>query len=151
MSRTNRRTRKPVKVPCCPYCGKQAVLRDGTAVYARSYGRLWVCQDYPKCDSYVGCHKGTKQPLGRMANKELRMLKMRVHKAFDSLWKSGVMSRSDAYRWLSDQLMIPPQSCHIGMFDEQTCRDAIRFCANTPDKRIQRYVDAAIGATEVGQ
>lgn len=146
MTRRRKRKRKPIKVPCCPYCGKQAVCRDDSVLYAKSYGWIWVCQDYPKCDSYVGCHKGTKQPLGRMANKTLRALKIKVHRVFDPLWKSRTMSRSEAYRWLADQLMIPFNQCHIGMFDEQTCRDAVRLCRHSPEKRIARYADAAINS-----
>lgn len=135
------------KAPTCPYCGSQAVCRDSSTVYGKSYGRVWVCARYPECDSYVGCHRGSRQPLGRMANKELRALKRKVHSAFDSLWKSGVMKRTQAYKWLADELKIPQWSCHIGMFDKETCEEALRICKNSPDKRIERFVELK-GATQ---
>ena len=80
----------------------------------------------------MGCHKaneeyghdGTK-PLGTMANGDLRELRVRVHGFFDGLWRSGVVSRTEAYEWLSEELGIVPDLCHVGMFDEETCRRAL--------------------------
>ena len=73
----------------CPYCGKEAELIDSSVIYGRSYGMAYICFD---CDAYVGTHKGTEKPLGRLANAELRKWKMRAHDAFDPIWKSRKMS-----------------------------------------------------------
>ena len=35
------------------------------------------------------------------------------------------MSRTAAYVWLSEKLGIPTELCHVGMFDEETCRRAL--------------------------
>lgn len=71
----------------CPYCGAEVVLKDATYIYhisqAKSWGKVWVCSNYPKCDAYVGCHKGTSIPLGRLANERLRTLKAEAHRQFD--------------------------------------------------------------------
>lgn len=64
-------------------------------------------------------------PLGRLANKELRAAKQKVHAALDPLWRSGSMKRSDAYALLAEKLGIAPQNCHVGMFDVPTCRAAV--------------------------
>ena len=59
----------------CPYCGAKATLRPSSAVYgdaAKTDGYLYVCDRYPKCDSYVGAHKKTKLPMGTLANGDLR-------------------------------------------------------------------------------
>ena len=58
----------------CPYCGANVVLRDSHFVYHnnKNYGKMWVCSNFPQCDSYVGCHPGTDIPLGRLADSVLR-------------------------------------------------------------------------------
>ena len=123
--------------PICPYCRSTAKLVDSSLVYnGRSYGPAWVCANYPKCDSYVGCHKGTDKPLGRMANKELRVAKSAAHKSFDALWERRVTiskcskkaARTRGYWWLAHQLDIPARECHIRMMDVDLCRRVVEVC-----------------------
>lgn len=114
--------------PLCPYCGSTAVLRDSRMIYKRSYGPIWICPKYPECDSYCGCHKGTKQPLGRLANRELREAKKAAHAVFDRLWKSGEMTRKSAYRWLARKLGMRHYDCHIGEFDLALCQRVVELC-----------------------
>jgi hypothetical protein len=117
----------------CPYCEKPAKLVTGAQMYPYRPDladlRFWDCRP---CDAYVGCHKngsgygdGTR-PLGRLANAELRDAKQMAHRFFDQLWKSGGMKRGSAYAWLADELRIPKQDCHIGMFDVQRCKDVVK-------------------------
>lgn len=114
------RRRRYQPAPVCPYCHKAAQQAPSTAVYGagRDYGPVWLCRP---CEAWVGCHKGTPRPLGRLANKALREAKVRAHAAFDPLWKAGTMDRSAAYAWLADQLGIDRKDCHIGMFDLDQC------------------------------
>lgn len=114
------------KPPICPYCQTEGVLIDSAELYhGKSYGWAWKC---PKCPRvYVGCHKGTKIPLGRLANAELRQAKMDAHAAFDKLWKRGMMSRTDAYRWLQ-RAMGMETPAHIGEMDVEQCRKAVSLC-----------------------
>lgn len=125
----------------CPYCGAEAVLRDSNVVYGNDkyYGKMWVCKNFPKCDAYVGCHEGTTIPLGRLANQRLRNLKKEAHKQFDPLWKSGLMSRKEAYRWLADMLHIDCEDCHIGMFDIKMCQKVIHLCRKQNNPIINNY------------
>jgi len=111
----------------CPYCGHEAKLIDSKQVYGKSYGNMYMCWD---CDAYVGTHKGTTKPLGRLANKDLRHWKVQAHAAFDPLWKSKRMSRSDAYDLLSNKLGMKRSECHIGMFDVDTCKRVIAVLNN---------------------
>lgn len=127
----------------CPYCGAEVVLRDASYIYSsnksKEYGKFWVCSNYPKCNSYVGCHKDTDTPLGRLANPRLRCLKMEAHKQFDPLWKSELMTRRQAYKWLSEQLNIPVEKCHIGMFDVKECQKVIHLCRKFEDHLVVKY------------
>lgn len=109
----------------CPYCDSAAKLVDTAVIYnGMSYGRAWVCERYPTCDSYVGCHPKTAQPLGTLANAELRQARKWAHIYFDALWKGGPMSRHGAYRWLANRMRLTEDECHIGLMDADQCRRA---------------------------
>lgn len=124
----------------CPYCTGAAELVGGDTVYPhrpdlRSL-KFWMCKP---CRAYVGCHKKNKkyghdgtQPLGRLANAELRRAKSRVHTLFDPLWQDGPMSRKEAYAWLAGRMNIPVDECHIGMFDVPMCDRAVSILNATP-------------------
>ena len=111
----------------CPYCGNEPELVNSTEVYGpgHDYGNLMACLD---CDAYVGTHGGKRKPLGRLADRRLRIWKKRAHAAFDPLWKKGDMTRSKAYRWLSERLDIDPEWCHIGMFGMRYCKKVVAVC-----------------------
>lgn len=109
----------------CDYCGQPAQLIDSAIVYGRSYGLIYFCAS---CRAWVGVHKGTKKPLGRLANAELREWKKKAHAAFDPIWKQGHMRRNDAYAWLSKQMNLPESQTHIGMFDICDCKKVIKIC-----------------------
>ena len=106
----------------CPYCGKPTEYVDSAEIYGKSYGMIYLCRD---CRAYVGVHQGTNNALGRLANEELRRLKKKAHLYFDKIWKVDYMSRREAYTWLSEQLKLPIEYTHIGMFSEKTCKDVI--------------------------
>lgn len=134
----------------CPYCGQPASLVSGRQVYPRRSQlrdrKYWSCEP---CGAHVGCHtkgspvfrKGTvivsdgTYPLGTLANAALRAIRQQVHEAFDPLWSNdaslddkGKNARTRAYSWLASVMNLPTADCHIGMFDEEQCRLAIRRC-----------------------
>ncbi len=114
-----------MKEVICPYCGQRAEFVDSIAVYRRSYGMIYLCRP---CDAYVGVHGNSDQPLGRLANAELRKYKVAAHDAFDPLWKTRRFSRSGAYAWLAKQMHIPIEKTHIGMFDVAQCKQVVALC-----------------------
>lgn len=110
----------------CPYCGADAVLSDSRVIYGTSYGLAWICGDYPRCDSFVGCHAGTSRPKGTLANPELRAARKVAHAAFDPRWqRRGGRGRSAAYRWLARQLGLSEDECHVGLMDLEMCRRVV--------------------------
>ena len=114
----------------CSYCGNDSRLVTGVNVYPHRpdlYNlHFWYCEP---CAAWVGCHKNSDaKPLGRLANSSLRMAKSAAHRAFDTLWKNGTMSRKEAYLWLSCKLGIKFSECHIGMFDEELCEKVVDIC-----------------------
>lgn len=111
----------------CDYCGSEAVLVEDSEIYGRSYGhKCWLCR---RCNAYVGCHRGTNKPLGRLANADLRRWKTAAHDAFDPLWKYGKFKhrRNAAYAWLAEQMNLPVDKTHIGMFDVGQCKRVIEI------------------------
>jgi hypothetical protein len=116
--------------PICPYCSKQSKRVGGDLIYPHrpdlSEKQFWYCHE---CSAYVGCHPNTAVPLGSLANAELRTARSKVHATFDPIWKSGTRTRSEAYAWLSEQIGVATEKCHIGMFDLATCERALAACA----------------------
>lgn len=126
--------------PICPYCGAFSVLVTGAVIYPHrpDLAALKFYQCAP-CGAYVGCHKdgdGTN-PLGRLANPELRKAKSAAHAVFDPVWKaraecspgeSRVRIRNRCYSDLSKLLGIPREECHIGMMDVALCRRVVDIC-----------------------
>lgn len=123
----------------CPYCGAVAVIRPASEIYHndRCKGKLYVCSNYPKCQSYVGIHPQTKMPLGDLADGDLRHLRIRAHRMFDRIWQTGLMPRRDAYRWMADYFAIPLSEAHIGQFGDYRCRELIRKCSSILDHEEQ--------------
>ena len=116
----------------CSYCGQITCLVKGSDIY-KKYNKLYSEKYFyycKQCDAYVGCHPNTKNPLGTVANKTLRKLRNSCHNSFDKIWKNKYLSRSKAYKWLASELNISLKQCHIGMFDEQMCLEAIKKCDN---------------------
>lgn len=115
----------------CDYCLKRAHLVTGKTIYPHRRD-LWNKFFYlcAPCEAYVGCHPNTQTPLGRLADATLRAAKSRAHAAFDPMWRNGSMNRREAYAWLADQLKLPPNKCHIGMFEETQCDKVVAVCSN---------------------
>lgn len=120
----------------CPYCHSDASLNvDSSVVYRKDYGPIYLCDSYPSCDSYVGCHPGSVKPLGRLANRELRFWKKEAHAHFDKLWKEEIFEkRTLAYTWLSIELGIPKKEAHIGMFDVDICKKVVEISKKRYDE-----------------
>ena len=112
------------KVILCDYCQQPAKRAYGDKIYPHRPDlkdkRFWLCEP---CRAYVGCHPNG-MPFGRLANSELRLAKRKVHDLFDPIWKSGKVSRSEAYGQLAKLMGIPKFKCHIGMFSLDECRKA---------------------------
>lgn len=114
-----------VILPCLE-CGSTARrLSDGREAYPHRpdlFSKLfWFCD----CGAFVGCHPGTKKALGAPAGKATKRARMDAHAAFDGLWKSRRMSRSEAYRWLAEKLGIEPRDCHIGHMTGEMARRVV--------------------------
>ena len=129
----------------CPYCGSTVVFRPAKGIYSRGYENttLCVCSRYPECDAYVKCHPGTRIPMGQLADKKLRTLRQQAHRSFNRLYESGLMTRKDAYVWLSEKIMLPPGMAHIGALGEYYCGEVIRESEEYLRANLKEYSKGA--------
>jgi hypothetical protein len=128
----------------CDYCAQPAALVTGDVIYPHrpdlAHKQFLHCAP---CKAWVGCHPGTTNPLGRLANAELRAAKIAAHDAFDPIWKarfaeksqrdSGYtrgMARGGRYKKLAELMGISKKECHIGMFDVDQCRRVVEICSS---------------------
>ena len=121
----------------CPYCGQNSELIDSSKIYnGQSYGMVYACLP---CDAYVGARltgNGAYRSLGRLAQAKLRNLKRQVHSLFDPIWKEGRMSRDKAYLQLAKKMNIQREFCHVGMFDETQCEQALQIIGRWVEKLL---------------
>ena len=112
----------------CPYCGNEAEVVTGKAIYPRRPDlanlKIFACMP---CDAWVGTHKNSGEPLGRLANAELRKAKQAAHAAFDPYWKSGHVTRHKAYAMLAERMSLHKSQAHIGMFDVEQCNKVVEM------------------------
>jgi len=145
--------------PLCPGCGEHAVLTSGLEIYPDrpdlAKKPIWLCRP---CNSYCGCHPGTKKPLGSPASIETRLARELLHKhRLDPLWKNAVsdlgyepedqkaraiirnVARHRVYSYLAEKLGITRDECHVGMFTIEQCRDAWRILSETDYAEIRAW------------
>lgn len=112
-------------VPVCPYCFSMSIYLPTKRIYR--------CEP---CDAQVGVHKHNNQPLGSLANAELRAARKKAHSYFDPLWRYKMkreslttsQARRNAYVWLATQMGVEFNDCHIGEFNIEQCAHVVRIC-----------------------
>lgn len=91
---------------CCK-CNElvKAYLTTGKEIYPHRRD-LFNLMFYkcPKCGGYVGCHKGTTDPLGVIPTQELKRERIKIHNKMDVLWKKGQIRRKDLYKKISQRI-----------------------------------------------
>lgn len=124
----------PIPTTCNCCSGTRLHLVENSEIYGgRTFG-VWpyayLCR---KCFAHVGLHPGTDLPLGTLANKPLRDARTRSKKPFELIWRDH-MTRGQAYAWLAQQLGIPGDQCHFGLFDIDRCHQARLACEQFLEK-----------------
>ena len=113
----------------CLECGHHAEPVTGDRIYPHRRDlrakRFYLCA----CGAYVGAHRDSGEPLGHPVGAEGRKARMAAHDAFDPLWRSGRMSRSEAYKWLAEQLGQPASKTHISWMTAEQARQVAALAA----------------------
>ena len=97
--------------PICPKCGERAIRSQTLYGLRHDHCGLWSWGNKPLVDAET--HKYRKE----------------AHKVFDVLWKSGHLSRGEAYRALSWATGWPESECHMMHMPKEKAKqipDAVR-------------------------
>lgn len=122
-------TKEPIEwdKELCPYCGKKVIYTSNGVLYnGREYGNK-MCYFCTGCGASVGVHsingkrsnrdKPSRRPLGILATRNMKYLKMKDHEMFDYYWRVLNNSRSSMYIKLAKDMKIPVERCHFGWFN----------------------------------
>jgi ribosomal protein S27AE len=90
----------------------------------------------PKCGSKHKSHSDGK-PTGIPGDKETARARIEAHKVFDKLWRSGKVSRRQAYVILKRIMGMTVQEAHIGRFTYKECKHLISKLRKLGDKVYQ--------------
>jgi len=118
-----------MQAPSCPLCKAPMRLRT-TQKFRYPNGdprKFWSCSTWPKCNGIHGAHPDGR-PLGVPGDAETKKARQRAHAAFDALWKDHVWSKGQGYAWLRGKLGLTRATCHIAMFDIETCERVVEVC-----------------------
>lgn len=122
-----------MKIYCCE-CKTdiEARLTDGKEIYPHRKDLksipFWKCD---ACDNFVGCHHKTSnptQPLGCIANSEIKNARIHIHSLLDSFWRgyqNWKLKRNDIYNKLSEFLGERYHTANLR--DIETCRKVYKF------------------------
>lgn len=130
--------KKIIKGEICPYCNCETEIVTGDFIYPYRKNEKprpkFLDKKYFVCklnrNHYVGTYPDNVRSLGRLADSELRKLKNKGHNTFDPLWKNKThfKNQSEAYEWLSKKMNLPLELTHFGMFTNEQCITAIKYC-----------------------
>ncbi|EDR6629479.1 hypothetical protein XS22_001878 [Salmonella enterica subsp. enterica] len=127
--KATKRVSNPLPVPTeCIFCSGAVRIGTHEEVYGRDYSEwpyVYICES---CRAYVGLHPFTSIPLGTLADQKTREARKTCKLPFEQIWKSGQMTRSQAYQWLAEKMGIPVTECHFGWFDVEQCKSAKEIC-----------------------
>jgi hypothetical protein len=120
------------------HCGSPAHLRPNELLYGgRSYGNgyAYICDRFPVCRGSVGVHPNGK-PLGTIPTEETKMLRRQLHARIDPLWRNQARgkkkARGSVYGWLQKIMNLSPLDCHVGKFDADMCKRALKEIDRQP-------------------
>ncbi len=116
----------------CPDCGALMMLRPGR------FGPFYACvrRDQTGCPGAHGAHPDGR-PMGTPANAATRQARIKAHAAFDQLWKSGEMTRRQAYWWLQQSMEMTTLQAHIGKFTLEQCERLIALVEQSSVRMVQ--------------
>lgn len=106
----------------CTYCGGDTELIRLNKLYKKlprgANHKVWHCKT---CGAYARWSPDGID--GDFADRPLRQMRIQLHFEFDKLWKSGSMTRDEAYSWLSKELGLPSRLSHIRYLKEDQCNN----------------------------
>lgn len=125
----------------CHLCGGEIIYTENKIIFNENKG-LGVCYYCTGCEAMTSCHKKKEKlkdgtyvhsPMGIVAGKEMRQLRLRCHQLLDVKWRiNRTMKRSTAYHKLAIGMGIPYNTCHISWMNEEQLLYALDVLMKTP-------------------
>jgi hypothetical protein len=97
----------------------------------RGWPFIWKCND---CFASVGCHPDSDKPLGLMASRYTRELRIKAHAWFDKIYLCGFMSRARAVRWAKAQIGFT-EEFHISSLSNFYLEELIKYAKQYLEKK----------------
>ena len=101
------------------------MIKPGNWIGLADSGNVLACLSWPDCDTYVGVHRLTMRPMGRMAGRETRSLRMKAHRELDPLWREHGYDRNYVYRCLSEDIGYAGTAMHISDLSDDELRSLV--------------------------
>lgn len=106
----------------CNICGSNHVnLVNNSLLYGKEYGKypyVYLCTD---CNAYVGVHPNM-EPMGLLADDEMRVLRKKCHELFDRTWKNN-KERTVRYAELAEKLGV--KECHFSWMSKEELKKVL--------------------------
>lgn len=77
-----------------------------------------------------------------MANGYIGRLRATLHETLDPLWRSGIATRDEIYKWLATELSISFEFCHISQLSEPQLLIALKLAEKYRDLNSDRIAKA---------
>lgn len=124
--------KKEDEIQDCDVCGSHE-----TSLIFNTKTNLWavVCG---VCRSYVSCHPGTKEAMGRLASPHTRRLRVRLHEVADPLYKDGLITRSYLYVLMS--AAVNREGAHASDMTDEELLLAIAFFESYRDEKVEALI-----------
>lgn len=117
----------------CPACKKPMKIK-GTDKYKNGRPNMfWTCLVWPICETTLPANPDGS-PRYEPVSEELKGLRHQCHEIFDTWWRDGAMSRSEAYYQLKKLLKISAIEAHFGAFDKARCERFLEIVNANPGR-----------------
>lgn len=120
----------------CPKCGREMEYQERH--YPTGTTCLLVCPDHD-IRAKVEMRNEKLYMLSTPADSKTRALRGQTHKYCDLIYKCGIMSRYDLYRYMTTKLTGLDTSLHIGEYDAPTCKLCIKAAKEILDLHHVSY------------
>jgi hypothetical protein len=108
----------------CRYCRSPVHLVSAEKVFPGTNlsANLYFCEG---CGARVGVHEGTGEPVGYLADAELRRWRRVLHQALDPLRREARWYPEPVHELIQDALDVPEERAHVAMLSIREIKNMI--------------------------
>lgn len=120
----------------CPYCKSNVKVIQNNEVTDQYVGTdyYFACHNYPQCNSYTLGRKEVFKPLGRLANKALRIERQYAYQHINVLKRAWNVTKSEITQEISNMCGTPKRFSQIVFMNYDNCKKITRWAI---DKNLE--------------